>query len=100
MNEQWVTTDTALPRDGSLVEFLLDARECPMQGVYALGRFESRWYHYSATRVCRWREAAPAACAREREMPSLPQRPGFAASVLASLDAGLRGSLQAIRVHA
>ncbi len=100
MNDQWITTETALPRDGSLVEFLLDARECPMPGVYSLGRFESRWYLYPATRVCRWRAAEPTACGRAHGMPSPAPRQDFAASVLASLAATLRGALPATRAHA
>ena len=51
----WTTTAARLPSDGSAVEFVLDERECPLRGIYALGRFESRWTCYPPTSVRQWR---------------------------------------------
>ena len=96
MHENWTSTSSALPNEGALVEFLLDERECPMQGVYTLGRFESRWYFYSPTRVSRWRETSPIAV--EHDLPSATaigqQRHCFAGAVLAAVSASVRGSLR------
>ena len=58
MQADWTKTSLALPPEGTPVEFLLDERECPMRGVYAIGRFESRWNNYAPTSVHRWREVA------------------------------------------
>ncbi|MEO6687815.1 MAG: hypothetical protein ABIS07_18445 [Dokdonella sp.] len=55
MHDIWTTTAKALPSDGMTVEFLLDERECPLRGIYAVGRFKSRWTHYSPTSVRQWR---------------------------------------------
>lgn len=55
MQADWTKTATALPPEGTLVEFLLDARKCPMRGIYAIGRFESRWNDYPPPSVSRWR---------------------------------------------
>lgn len=55
MHADWTNTSTALPPEGTPVEFLLDERNCPMRGVYATGRFESRWNHYAPPSVHRWR---------------------------------------------
>jgi len=55
MYANWTTTACALPSDGTPVEFLLDERECPMRGIYALGRFESKWTYYAPTSVRQWR---------------------------------------------
>jgi hypothetical protein len=55
MQADWTKTATALPPEGTLVEFLLDARNCPMRGIYAIGRFESRWNDYPPPSVNRWR---------------------------------------------
>ena len=55
----WITTACALPADGDTVEFVLDERECPMRGIYALGRFESRWTRYAPTDVRQWRSTGP-----------------------------------------
>lgn len=59
MKTPWVTTSAALPHDGSVVEFLLDGRECPLSGKFVLGRFETRWAHYDPETVSEWRERAP-----------------------------------------
>jgi hypothetical protein len=58
MATSWITTAAALPQDGATVEFMLDERECPMRGVYALGRFESRWTNYAPTSVRQWRSTS------------------------------------------
>jgi len=58
MQADWTKTSLALPPEGTPVEFLLDERDCPMRGVYAIGRFESRWNNYAPTSVHRWREVA------------------------------------------
>lgn len=55
MHADWTKTSTALPTEGTLVEFLLDERNCPMRGIYAVGRFESRWNNYAPPSVHRWR---------------------------------------------
>ena len=55
MHADWTNTSTALPPEGTLVEFLLDERNCPMRGIYSIGRFESRWNHYAPPSVHRWR---------------------------------------------
>jgi hypothetical protein len=55
MTAAWTTTAAGLPSDGSTVEFVLDERECPLRGIYALGRFESRWTCYPPTSVRQWR---------------------------------------------
>jgi hypothetical protein len=65
MHLNWTTTAAGLPSDGSAVEFVLDERECPLRGTYALGRFESRWTCYPPTCVRQWRTAqSMAECAR------------------------------------
>jgi hypothetical protein len=51
----WITTTSALPTDGTPVEFVLDGRECPMRGNYVLGHFESRWSKYEPECVREWR---------------------------------------------
>jgi hypothetical protein len=56
MKIRWTQTSTALPRDGALVEFLLENRDSPLCGIYHLGRFESRWFFYAPPQVCRWRD--------------------------------------------
>lgn len=61
MQAEWTKTAVALPPDGTEVEFLLDERICPMRGVYAVGRFESRWNRYPPPSVSRWRAVAAAA---------------------------------------
>lgn len=61
MHADWTKTSVALPSEGIPVEFLLDERNCPMRGVYAVGRFESRWNHYAPPSVHQWRAIAPAA---------------------------------------
>jgi hypothetical protein len=102
MHANWTPTAAALPSEGTVVEFLLDERECPMQGVYALGRFESRWNFYAPTRVCRWRDAAIRAS--EQQLPSATAirqpRHCFAAAVMAAAAASLRGSLGTTRAAA
>lgn len=73
MPADWTKTAVALPPEGTLVEFLLDERNCAMRGTYAVGRFESRWNNYAPTSVRVWRELATA---------SAPARPfGAPASV-------------------
>jgi hypothetical protein len=52
-------TSTALPGEGSLVDFLLENRDSPLCGIYHLGRFESRWFHYAPPTVYRWRIRVP-----------------------------------------
>jgi len=59
MHDDWITTACALPTDGDTVEFMLDERECPMRGIYALGRFASRWTEYAPTDVRQWRSTGP-----------------------------------------
>ena len=54
----WISTTAALPVTGQPVEFMLAARECPIVGVYSGDGFRSRWTHYAAELVCRWRGAA------------------------------------------
>ena len=54
----WISTAAALPVMGQPVEFMLAARECPIVGVYSGDGFRSRWTHYAAELVCRWRGAA------------------------------------------
>mgnify|MGYP001599115262 FL=1 len=61
MHASWTTLAAALPVDGTSVEFLLDERECPMRGIYAAGRFPSRWMDHAPARVGRWRIADSAA---------------------------------------
>jgi len=94
MHANWISTSAALPSEGTVVEFLIDGRECPMQGVYSLGRFKSRWSFYSPTRVCRWRETATVA--REHELPSASaihqQKYCFADAVMAAVAASLQSS--------
>lgn len=58
MHAEWTKTSTALPAEGTLVEFLLDERNCPMRGTYATGRFESRWNGYPPPSVNQWRVIA------------------------------------------
>ena len=53
----WISTASALPVRGQPVEFMLAARECPIVGVYSGDGFRSRWTHYAAELVCRWRGA-------------------------------------------
>jgi hypothetical protein len=53
----WISTTAALPAAGQPVEFMLAERECPIVGVYAGDGFRSRWTHYAAELVCRWRGA-------------------------------------------
>ena len=53
----WISTAAALPIMGQPVEFMLAARECPIVGVYSGDGFRSRWTHYAAELVCRWRGA-------------------------------------------
>lgn len=60
MHADWTKTSTALPAEGTLVEFLLDERNCPMRGTYATGRFESRWNGYPPPSVNQWRVIASA----------------------------------------
>ena len=67
MHASWTATTAALPGEGALVEFVLDSRECPMRGIYTLGRFESRWTYYPPTTVRQWRTTASAECVREPE---------------------------------
>jgi hypothetical protein len=57
----WISTASALPACGQPVEFMLDARECPIVGVYSEDGFRSRWTHYAPEIVRQWRgaEAAP-----------------------------------------
>jgi hypothetical protein len=57
----WISTASALPVDGQPVEFMLGARECPIIGVYSQDGFRSRWTHYAADLVCKWRGAAESA---------------------------------------
>ena len=57
----WISTASALPIRGQPVEFMLVTRECPIVGVYCGDGFRSRWTHYAAELVCRWRGAADAA---------------------------------------
>lgn len=54
---QWISTAAALPAAGQPVEFMLAARECPIIGVYSGDGFRSRWTHYAASLVARWRGA-------------------------------------------
>jgi hypothetical protein len=54
----WISTTAALPVMGQPVEFMLESRECPIVGVYSGDGFRSRWTHYAAELVCRWRGAA------------------------------------------
>jgi hypothetical protein len=62
MHANWTPTAAALPGEGSIVEFLLDARDCPLRGIYTLGHFESRWTNYPPTTVRQWRATAGADC--------------------------------------
>ena len=102
MQANWTTTAAALPTEGAIVEFLLDDRECPMQGVYALGRFESRWNFYAPTRVCQWRDVATKV--REHEVPCATairqKNQCFAGTVMAAAAASLLGSLGNTRAAA
>ena len=68
MHPNWITTAAGLPSDGSAVEFVLDERECPLRGIYALGRFESRWTCYPPTCVRQWR-TTPSIAERARSLP-------------------------------
>jgi hypothetical protein len=70
MHPNWITTAARLPSDGSAVEFVLDERECPLRGTYALGRFESRWTCYPPTCVRQWRTTQGIAAERTRSLPS------------------------------
>lgn len=58
----WTPTAAALPGEGSIVEFVLDARDCPLRGIYTHGHFESRWTDYPPTTVRQWRATAGAEC--------------------------------------
>jgi hypothetical protein len=102
MHANWTPTAAALPSEGTIVEFLLDERECPMQGVYALGRFESRWNFYAPTRVCRWRVVAAHARGHEVSPPTAIRQPRqcFAGAVMAAAAASLLGSLGTTRAAA
>lgn len=71
MQAEWTKTAVALPPDGTLVEFLLDERISPMRGVFAIGRFESRWNDYPPPSVSHWR-AVPAAAGPVRAQDALP----------------------------
>jgi hypothetical protein len=57
-DSSWISTASALPVDGQPVEFMLGARECPIVGVYSQDGFRSRWTHYAAELVYKWRGAA------------------------------------------
>lgn len=57
----WISTASALPVNGQPVEFMLDARECPITGTYAQGRFLSRWTRYAPELVSKWRGATDVA---------------------------------------
>ena len=101
MPTDWTSTAAALPSEGTLVEFLLDQRECPLRGVYSLGRFNSRWTLYSPTRVCRWREAGSVACeVMSPVRTSRPQAFRDTATAFASWVDAWRGSRRALRVAA
>jgi len=58
MPANWISTACALPSEGEQVEFMLDERECPLRGVFILGRFESRWTYYAPANVRLWRSSA------------------------------------------
>lgn len=83
MHAEWTKTAVALPADGTLVEFMLDERVCPMRGVYVVGRFESRWNRYPPPSVSRWRAVAAA---------GEPARPAAGAATLHLLSARRRAS--------
>jgi len=53
----WISTAAALPVRGQPVEFMLAERECPIVGIYCGDGFRSRWTHYAAELVDRWRGA-------------------------------------------
>jgi hypothetical protein len=57
----WINTASALPIRGQPVEFMLAERECPIVGIYCGDGFRSRWTHYAAELVERWRGAVCAA---------------------------------------
>lgn len=61
----WTATAASLPGEGSVVEFVLDSRECPLRGIYTLGRFESRWTYYPPTTVRQWRTTSSTECVPE-----------------------------------
>lgn len=102
MHADWISTAATLPSEGTVVEFMLEKRECPMQGVYSLGRFESRWSFYSPTRVCRWRDVAPVPMEHDvSSANAIPQqRPCFAGAVMAALATSLRDSPYTTRAAA
>lgn len=66
MHADWTKTSLALPPEGTPVEFLLDERNCPMRGTYAVGRFESRWNNYAPPSVHQWRALAAGSQATRR----------------------------------
>jgi hypothetical protein len=68
----WICTSSALPIDGQPVEFMLDARECPITGTYLHGGFLSRWTRYAPELVCRWRGAIAVASEVRRATPPPP----------------------------
>jgi hypothetical protein len=63
MHAQWVPSSTELPCENEPVEFVLDHREAPMAGIYALRTFRSHWTGYEAERVRTWRSSGATATA-------------------------------------
>jgi hypothetical protein len=58
MKTPWISSSSALPRDGQPIEFILDDRDVAIAGTYAGQIFRSRWTLYDVERVGAWRLAA------------------------------------------
>ncbi len=69
MHDDWTPTASGLPREGNVVEFVLDTRFHPIRGTYLLGHFESRWAKYAPPNVRQWRTVSLTSAATQPSRP-------------------------------
>ena len=55
MPAKWIFSSTFLPLAGEPVDFMLEDRDTPISGIFAEGRFHSRWANFDVERVQSWR---------------------------------------------